>query len=154
MSVTTELQTIPEDTNTHLSDIWELKETISAQTGFLQQDHHFFEKIYQNNTTHILFDDSPIGFITVQNDGYILLLGVHPHYQERGYGQTLIEHAAETHFSLTCHTRTANTDAISFYKQLGFEISHTIEHYYEDNTNAYYLIREGDRNDVWDQWDQ
>lgn len=153
MSVTTELQTIPPGSLGFVSDVWDLKERIRKETGYLQQNKSFFRDAYQRTTAHVLLeDDSPVGFISVQDDGYILLLGVDPAAHENGYGRRLIEHITEHHRSLTCHARVENASAVAFYKQLGFEITHMVEDYYGDKEDAYYLIRKGDRDDLWDQW--
>lgn len=155
MSVTPEIQVISPGENTLVSDVWELKETIRAETGFLQQKHDFFKDIYYKSTTYLLReDDVLLGFITLRDDGYILFLGVNPLYHGAGYGRKLIEYATDQFQSLSCHTRVSNTQAIEFYHHLGFETSHVIKQYYSNGSDAYFLIRETDRSDVWTQWEK
>jgi ribosomal protein S18 acetylase RimI-like enzyme len=40
---------------------------------------------------------------------------------------------------VTCHARTTNTEALEFYRHLGFSVRRRIDGYYEDGGDAYYL---------------
>ena len=60
-------------------------------------------------------------------------------YRGEGFGRQLIAAVADEHDSVTCHARTTNDAALSFYKHLGFEIERRVKNYYEDRGDAYYL---------------
>ena len=42
---------------------------------------------------------------------------------------------------MTCHARTTNEEALSFYEHLDFEIVRRIGDYYEDGGDSFYLKR-------------
>lgn len=141
MSVTTEIQNIRPGGEYLINRVWQLKETIREETGLLKQRRAFFFDSYKKTQSYVLLENhSPIGFLTIQEDGYILFFGIHPDHHREGHGETLLRKAKQTHPQLTCHVRTENTGAFEFYKQMGFEISHTISNYYEDGGDAYYLL--------------
>lgn len=154
MSVTTEFQTVSPGSEEYLEEIWALKENIRTETGFLRQERHFFRKSYRKATSHILLEDNDaVGFISTQHDGYVLFLGVDPTVQGHGHGKRLLEYAAQTHQSLSCHARVSNDIAIQFYTDHGFELSHTVEQYYENNEDAHYLVRRNTSDKTtWSQW--
>jgi ribosomal protein S18 acetylase RimI-like enzyme len=124
---------------------WELKEHIRREEGVLKQRHGFFMDAYRRSTTHLFFiDDELVAFASVRRDGYVLFLAVAPTHRGEGYGRQLVAEVAENHRTVTCHARTTNEDALSFYEHIGFEITRRIDNYYEDNGDAYYLKLGGD----------
>lgn len=153
VSVTTEIQTVSPGSCQYMDSVWELKEQIRHQTGHLQQERSFFCDAYREAMSYLLFvEETLLGFLSVQEDGYILFLGVAPTHHQSGYGKTLVEHATEQFQSLECHTRVSNHPAVEFYQNLEFEVSHTVTGYYRDGTDAYYLIRNCADEKIWSQW--
>jgi ribosomal protein S18 acetylase RimI-like enzyme len=125
-------------------DVWRLKEEIRAETGSLRQQREFFKEAYEDSTTFAELDESGavVGFVSIQDNGYILFLGVDPQLREQGIGRHLIEHGTNTISSRakTCHVRVSNTGALAFYQSVGFVVSHRVEEYYEDGDDAFYLL--------------
>jgi len=124
----------------HAEAAWELKEHIRKAEGVLKQRRGFFMSAYRRARSHLLFVDGELaGFASARSDGYVLFLAVAPDHRGRGFGRRLIARVAEDHRSITCHARTSNREALSFYERLGFEIKRRIDGYYEDGGDAYYL---------------
>lgn len=124
----------------HAEEAWELKERIRTSEGVLKQRRGFFMDAYRRATTHLFFeDDTLMGFASTRRDGYILFLAVAPEARGKGYGKRLVAEVARDHRSVSCHARTTNEDALSFYEHIGFEIQRKIGNYYEDGGDAYYL---------------
>ena len=133
----------PTDDTTHLDDVWEVKQAIRRDEGFLQQTWDFFSSSYERNTAHVFLDeDGVVGFSVVRGDGYVLFLAVSPGRRGEGVGRRLVEKAAEDHNELTCHTRSSNSNAVEFYRHLGFEVERTVGNYYQDGETAVYLSRD------------
>lgn len=130
----------PKDT-THLDDVWELKQRIRREEGYLCQTWDFFSSAYERNTAHILLEDGVVGFAVVRSDGYILFLGVSSEYRGKGLGRTLVEKAAEDHDKLTCHARASNENAVGFYEHLGFDVDRHVDSYYQNGEDAIYMSR-------------
>lgn len=149
----------------YLDEVWEVKESIRREDGFLRQTWDFFARSYTDETCHLLLaadadggggSSGPdadgtagrgvAGFATVRQDGYVLFLGVAEAYQSQGVGRTLIERIAEDHETLTCHTRAGNDRALGFYHHLGFETKSRIDDYYQDGDAAFYLVRGDDES--------
>ncbi|ADQ66762.1 acetyltransferase [Halogeometricum borinquense DSM 11551] len=124
----------------HAEEAWELKERIRESEGVLKQRHGFFTDAYRRATTHLYFEDETLmGFAAARRDGYILFLAVAPEARGKGYGKRLVAEVARDHRSVSCHARTTNEDALSFYEHIGFEVKRRISNYYEDGGDAYYL---------------
>jgi len=62
----------------------------------------------------------PAGFISLIDD-FIGGLFVSPRHQGGGIGRRLVRHAAQLKGSLRLEVYTANTQALAFYRSLGFE---------------------------------
>jgi len=108
----------------------------------LRQRKNFFRNAYERSTVYLYTDrshDRLVGFAAVRRDGYILFLAVDEDYQGQGFGKRLVASVAEDYASVTCHARTTNDGALTFYQQLGFEVERRIGSYYEDGGDAYYL---------------
>jgi ribosomal protein S18 acetylase RimI-like enzyme len=121
---------------------WKLKERIRRSEGVLRQRKNFFRNAYERSTVYLYTDrshDRLVGFAAVRRDGYILFLAVDEDYQGQGFGKRLVASVAEDYASVTCHARTTNDGALTFYQQLGFEVERRIGSYYEDGGDAYYL---------------
>jgi ribosomal protein S18 acetylase RimI-like enzyme len=141
----------PPKDRTHLDEVWELKQRIRREDGYLCQTWDFFSSSYENNTAHVLLeggreetngDEGVVGFCVVRGDGYILFLGVDSAYRGDGLGRELVEKAAEDHDVLTCHARASNENAVGFYEHLGFEVDRHVESYYQNGEDAIYMSRD------------
>ena len=142
MSVNLEKRTVADGDDDLLEEAWSLKERIRREEGVLKQRRAFFARAYRRSTVHCYLDpdaDDLVGFAAVRSDGYILFLAVAPEYRGDGFGERLVAHAAEDHSRVTCHARTTNDIALSFYESRGFEVVRRIDRYYEDGGDAFYL---------------
>lgn len=133
----------PPDDSSYLDDVWDVKQRIRREEGYLCQTWDFFSSSYERNTGHIFLDDDDeiAGFSVVRSDGYILFLGVHPDHRGKGLGRALVGKVADEYNKLTCHARESNDNAVEFYRHLGFEVERHIESYYQDGESARYLVR-------------
>lgn len=140
----------PPKDDSHLDDVWELKQQIRREEGYLCQTWDFFSSAYERNTAHVLLeggreetngDGGVVGFAVVRSDGYILFLGVDPEYRGEGLGRELVERAGEDHDKLSCHTRASNENAVNFYEHLGFEVDRYVGSYYQNGEDAKYMSR-------------
>jgi len=132
---------------------WKLKERIRRSEGVLRQRKNFFRNAYERSTVYLYTDrshDRLVGFAAVRRDGYILFLAVEEDYQGQGFGKRLVASVAEDYASVTCHARTTNDGALTFYQHLGFEVERRIDSYYEDGGDAYYL-RLGEEDGIRDR---
>ncbi len=143
MSVHVERREVGPGRDKYVESAWALKEEIRREEGVLRQRRGFFESAFRRSTVYCYLDrseaDRLIGFAAVRRDGYILFLAVAPEYRGQGFGKRLVANVAEEYATVTCHARTTNQDALSFYKDLGFEVTRRIDGYYEDGGDAYYL---------------
>lgn len=125
-----------------LDTAWTLKERVRERDGVLKQRRRFFDRAYKRATVYVYRDperEKLIGFAATRGDGYVLFLVVAPEYRGEGFGEALVARVAEDHDRVTCHARTTNEEALSFYQHLGFETVRRIDNYYEDGGDAYYL---------------
>jgi ribosomal protein S18 acetylase RimI-like enzyme len=133
----------PPDDTSYLDDVWEVKQQIRRDEGFLQQTWDFFSSSYRRNTAHVFLDDDGVaGFAVVRGDGYVLFLAVRPDRRGEGVGRSLVKKAADENDRLTCHTRASNRNAFEFYRHLGFEVERRVGSYYQDGEAAIYLSRD------------
>ncbi|MDG5774947.1 N-acetyltransferase [Haloarculaceae archaeon H-GB2-1] len=142
MSVNVERQIVEPGDETYVDDAWQLKERIREGEGVLRQRRGFFEDAYRRSTVYVYIDSARqrlIGFAAVRRDGYVLFLAVDPDYRGEGFGKALVARVAENYGTVTCHARTTNRKALSFYRYIGFEVQRRIDNYYEDGGDAYYL---------------
>jgi len=144
VSATVELRVIEQGDDTFVEDAWALKETIRREEGVLRQRRGFFTDAYTRSRSvalveRTLDDERLVGFASVRRDGYILFLAVAPDERGDGHGKRLVAAVAEEYGTVTCHARTSNQNALDFYRNIGFETVRTIENYYEDYGDAYYL---------------
>ena len=142
MSVNVRQRVVDPGSDEYVRQAWDLKERIREEEGVLRQRRHFFKNAYKRSTVYSYVDecsDRLIGFAAVRRDGYILFLAIDRKYRDEGFGKRLVARVAEDYSSVTCHARTTNDEALSFYDHLGFQIKRRIDDYYEDGGDAYYL---------------
>jgi ribosomal protein S18 acetylase RimI-like enzyme len=142
VSVNVERREIESGDTGLLDAAWELKESVRERDGVLKQRRRFFERAYERAVVYVYRDperDELIGFAATRGDGYVLFLVVAPEYRGEGFGEALVARVAERHDRVTCHARTTNEEALSFYRHLGFDTVRRIDNYYEDGGDAYYL---------------
>lgn len=141
MSVNVEFRTVKPGSDALLAEAWELKERIREGEGFLKQKRGFFTRAYRQSTVYCFVTASGelIGFASTRSDGYILFLAVSPDHRQEGFGERLIAQVADKHATVTCHARTRNDKALTFYDRLGFDIIRRINNYYEDGGDAVFL---------------
>ncbi|MFP4174629.1 MAG: GNAT family N-acetyltransferase, partial [Halobacteriales archaeon] len=91
----------PPDDTSYLDEVWEVKQQIRREEGFLRQTWDFFSSAYERNTAYVVLDDEgAVGFTVVRGDGYVLFLAVHPNRRGEGIGRGLVEMTAEDHDKL------------------------------------------------------
>jgi ribosomal protein S18 acetylase RimI-like enzyme len=142
VSVNIETQVVDRGSDDHVDAAWRLKEDIRREEGVLRQRRGFFRSAYRRSTVYLYVDraeEQLVGFAAVRRDGYILFLAVDSAYRGHGFGKRLIARVTEDYGSVTCHARSTNEEAISFYRHIGFEIRRRIDNYYEDGGDAFYL---------------
>lgn len=151
MSVNVDKRVVGPGNDSLVDDAWDLKERIRDVDGVLKQRKSFFTDAYRRSKVYAyLADETLIGFAAVRRDGYMLFLAVAPSFRGEGFGRRLVGDVAEAHSTVTCHARTTNVDALEFYEYVGFEVVRTIDGYYEDGGDAYYL-RLGETNSITDK---
>ena len=137
-----------------VEEAWKLKERIRREDGVLKQRKGFFTNASRRSATHLLVrspDEAVIGFAAVRRDGYLLFLAVAAEFRGEGFGADLVGAAAEDHETVSCHARTSNDGAVSFYEHLGFEIERRVDNYYEDGGAAFYLTLGEERSGLKDR---
>ncbi|ELZ83137.1 GNAT family acetyltransferase [Haloferax elongans ATCC BAA-1513] len=140
MSVNVKIRVDGPGETAYAEEAWDLKEVIRVNEGLLKQRRGFFIDAYRRSTTYLLFEnDTLVAFASTRRDGYILFLAVSPEARGEGHGKRLVAKVANNHPVVTCHARTTNTNALEFYKNLGFTVRRRIDGYYEDGGAAYYL---------------
>jgi len=90
---------------------------------------------------------SNFGFKGLVKKGHIVSVAVVPQYRRKGIGEALVSKAMEgmrLYNAKQCflEVRVTNTQAISLYKTLGFQVTRTIHGYYADGEDAYLMSRE------------
>jgi ribosomal-protein-alanine N-acetyltransferase len=89
---------------------------------------------------------SSFGFGGLTRKGHVVSVAVLPAYRRKGVGRALITEALEgmkRHNAKQCflEVRVTNTQAVSLYKKLEFQITRTIHGYYADGEDAYVMTR-------------
>lgn len=149
MSVSLSETVVKPTEDTYLEDAWELKERIRRRENIFKQEKDFFANAYRRATVFCYHDTTTgdiAGFAASRNDGYILFLAVSPDYRRKGLGRDLVNRIHQQFGQATLHVRTTNENAIGFYTHIGFTRLRKIPGYYEDDGDAYYLVRK--RNDL------
>ncbi len=78
---------------------------------------------------------------------HIMILAVHPDYQQNGIGSILLSMVTDIAEKLPItkirlEVRTTNIPAIKFYEKYNFDIITKLESYYDDASNAYLMTRD------------
>ena len=89
---------------------------------------------------------SNYGFGGLIKKGHVVSIAVMPEFRRRGIAKALITRALEGmqyYKAKQCflEVRVTNDAAINLYKQLGFEITRTINGYYSDGEDAYVMTK-------------
>ncbi len=76
--------------------------------------------------------------------GHIVSVAVVPEHRRHGIGRELVISslkAVELHGAEECflEVRTVNEEAVSLYKEMGFDTVRTVSHYYHDGADAYLM---------------
>ena len=90
------------------------------------------------------------GFVNYWNtfdSGTLCQICVHPDVQRLGFGMEMMREVIKDAYAkkvrtITLEVRKSNEKAISFYKKVGFEVSHIKPSYYVDGEDAVYMILE------------
>ena len=107
----------------------------------------YFRKLYQKYPEGFIVAEDKgkiLGYAIgeVQKDcGKIISIAVHPAWRKKGVGKKLanfyIEHLKKKNLKeIFLRVRKNNLAAISFYKNLGFQILKTIKNYYQNGDDA------------------
>jgi len=89
---------------------------------------------------------SNFGFGGLVRKGHVVSIAVLPQYRRRGVAQAVIKKSLEgmEYYKAKqgfLEVRVTNEAAISLYKNLGFEITRTINGYYSDGEDAYVMTK-------------
>jgi ribosomal-protein-alanine N-acetyltransferase len=135
-----------------LSDIpYVYKEELKIFGKSLGEKTLYNEIIYNDMSRYFIamVDGKRAGYVgswlTIPN-AEILNLFVSDKYRGLSLGKKLMEQVFNVCINegieiITLEVRPSNTYAIRMYKDLGFEISHTRKNYYENNEDAYLMIK-------------
>lgn len=87
-----------------------------------------------------------MGATTQEKTAVILTLSVSPSYRRKGIGSSLLkrflkEMALHGIKKTELQVRVDNTSAIRFYKTHGFRIADTLPGFYENNKDAYAMVK-------------
>ena len=138
-----EILQIEPDSSRLLNEAWLLKEEIRRGEDLLKQKWGFFAQMYHEAEKFWCVDSetgSGLGFIAVQDSGYIFFIAVNGDRRKEGIGKYLIDSLGEKYDHISCHVRTTNRGAIGFYEKIGFEKEKLVQRYYEDMGDAWYLV--------------
>lgn len=120
--------------------------------------HSFFLDLHRRFPKTFLVaekDGEVIGYIMCRiespsvfrpKEGHIVSIAVLPEYRRHGIGRALIGRATQAmaeYKARECYleVRVTNTQAIDFYKKLGFKVTRTCQGYYADGGDAYILTK-------------
>lgn len=145
---------VPPGADDHVESAWTLKERIRERDGVLAQRRRFFTTQYLRSRDYLVQAperDELAGFAVVRSDGYLSMLGVAPAFRRDGVGTRLVGRMADDHDRVTCHTRTGNEAAVSFYTDLGFTVEQRVEGYYRNGDDAYLLALDDGGVDLLDR---
>ena len=126
-----------------LNEAWLLKEEIRREENLLKQKWGFFAQMYHEAEKFWCVDSKTkeeLGFIAVQENGYIFFIAVGMNRREEGIGKYLVNSLGGKYDCITCHVRTTNMGAIDFYEKIGFKNEKLVRRYYEDGGDALYLV--------------
>lgn len=105
-------------------DIW--RAAVDATHDFLTpEDRHALDGTVAGFLPHVPLwlavdgNDVAIGFMLLDG-GHMEALFIHPDHRGQGVGRALVEHALARHPGLTTDVNEQNTQAVGFYRRLGF----------------------------------
>lgn len=134
------------DTEFYITQAWQIKEEIKEENGLLKQDWDFFRESYRNSRVFCVVERTELlGFASIRENGYLLFLAVKKGKQGDGIGKQLMNTMKQHYRTIDCHVRKTNTNAIEFYKAMGFKEQETISGYYSDGGDAYKMTLENDK---------
>jgi ribosomal-protein-alanine N-acetyltransferase len=89
---------------------------------------------------------SNFGFGGLIRKGHVISVAVLPEYRRKGIGEALVKEATNgmlRYNAKQCYleVRVTNSEAISLYKKLGFEVVRTSHGYYADGESAYIMTK-------------
>lgn len=126
-----------------LFQIWE-KSVAASHHFLLPVDFEFYQSIVKFfdfdslNTYCLVENNSTIGFIALQGSK-IEMLFLDPKYFGKGLGQVLISFAKEAYKVKFVDVNEQNTNAIKFYKKMGFQVFERMPK--DDFGNAYPILK-------------
>ncbi len=134
---------ITESSITDLFEAWNVKESCRKETGMLRQDFFTFFADFCTSTTLLAKRRGNIcGFVICRPSGYISIFGVHPKNFREGIGTSLINKLKDKYTKLWCHVRETNSNAINFYKNMGFKKKKIARNYYTNSDDAFLMVYE------------
>ena len=86
------------------------------------------------------------GYTAIPKQAHILSIAIKPDYRGRGFGRRILIHFLERtkvlgYSSIKLEVQVDNDKAIKLYEELGFSIETRIRKYYQDDSDAYLMIR-------------
>lgn len=86
------------------------------------------------------------GYTAIPKQAHILSLAIKPGYRGRGFGRRILVHFLERtkilgYSSIKLEVQVDNDKAIKLYEELGFRIETRIRKYYQDNTDAFLMLK-------------
>ena len=115
-------------------------------------DMHIWEYFLEFHTSYILSSNgTTVGYCLcgeAENDPFIasiISFSILPQFRGRKLGEKMltktIDNLRSKYRSVQLQVRVSNIPAISLYEKCGFEITHTLEKYYDDGENAYEMVK-------------
>jgi [ribosomal protein S18]-alanine N-acetyltransferase len=115
-------------------------ETPQELIDFLVNEHKTDNYLLNND------EGIPVGYLSVMDfdadSMEVLNLGTDPDFQGKGYGKEMMDYAEELakemgKKKIRLVTNVKNTQAIGFYKAIGYSIVKEVENYYGDGETRY-----------------
>jgi [ribosomal protein S18]-alanine N-acetyltransferase len=120
----------PEDINT----ILKIEEEAFPKTAYSKQTFINYEIHLPDTFLVIELENTIIGYIIFDRDGYIHSTSIKYQYRKKGFGKMLFMYAIKSvQKRLWLEVRSKNSGAIAFYERLGMKITGRISNYYGDD---------------------
>jgi ribosomal-protein-alanine N-acetyltransferase len=118
---------------------------------------YFSQELQRNPLSHLFVlrihnngKESIVGFLVcwiLNAELHINNIAIHPDFQGKGLGKSLMEFAMDFGKKNNCHcaaleVRVSNQRAIELYKRLGFLTIGQVQRYYDDGENAWILRKQ------------
>ena len=86
------------------------------------------------------------GYTSIPRQAHILSIAIKPSFRGRGFGRRILVHFLEKtkvlgYTSIKLEVQVDNDKAIKLYEELGFKIETRIRKYYQDNADAYLMLK-------------